>query len=450
MTVPVITAAGHPRVARRGVPPTDRAAGAAAPKPFRGTVAGLAPWAARIPPPMCDPAAFFADPALNNQTLFTLAAAGYGAAEYGEVASAIDAAHRGGNSYEAYYRAFRSVGQQVSAFGRDAVASRNLAAARGAFLRAASYLAASLYVAIGTGHPRRQAAAYRAMDRNWALAAGLLDPAAEQVRIRSGRTILPGWLLRPPATAGQFAARRPTVIFTGEADTQHIGLYVYGAAEAVALGYNALLVDGPGQGSLLYLRGTGLRPDWEKVITPAVDYLQDRPDVDPRRIALVGWGLGGALAARAAALEHRLAALVLDPGVTDVLATLRLPAPLVDLAGSGHPGEADAAWAAIMPRLPASVRFAVTKAAHPFRQPALSALVREIARYSTEAWLPDVAAPTLVTQWGPDVAFPGQGRQAEHLLRCPRSLHEFSGPAGQLPPPHRRNQVIFDWLGRVL
>ncbi len=51
-----------------------------------------------------------------------------------------------------------------------------------------------------------------------------------------------------------------------------------------------------------------------------------------------------------------------------------------------------------MPRLPASVRFAVTKAAHPFRQPAFSALVRELARYSTEAWLPDITAPTLVTQ----------------------------------------------------
>ncbi len=449
MTVPV-TATGHPQLARHRAPSAERGAAAAAPKPFRGPVAGLAPWPARIPPPVRDPAAFFADPVLNNQTLFTLAAAGYGAAEYGEVAGAVAAAHRDGSSYEAYYRAFRSLGQQVSGYGRDALASRNLAAARGAFLRAASYLAASLDVAIGAGHPRRQAAGYRAMNRNWALAAGLLEPAAEQVRIRSGRTVLPGWLLRPPGTAGQSPVRRPTVIFTGGANTHHVGLYVYGAAEALALGYNALLVDGPGQGSLLYLRGTGLRPDWETVITPVVDYLQDRRDVDPRRIALVGQGLGGALAARAAAREHRLAALVLDPGVTDVLSTLRLPAPLVELAGSGHPGEADAAWEVIMPRLPASVRFAVTKAGHPFRQSAFSALVRELARYSTVAWLPDISAPTLVTQYGADMIFAGQGGQAERLLRCPRSLHEFSGAAGQPLLPHRRNQVIFDWLGRVL
>ena len=450
MTVPVITATGHPHLARRRAPSADRGARAGTPKPLRGTVAGLAPWPACAPRAVRDPAIFFADPVLNHQALLTLAAAGYGAADYGEVASAIAAAHRGGSSYQAFYGAFRSLGQQVSGYGRDALASRNPAAGRGAFFRSASYLAASLYVAIGTGQPRRQAAAYRAMDRNWALAAGLLEPAAEQVRIPAGRTSLPGWLLRCRAAAGQPAVRRPTVIFTGGADTQHIGLYVYGAAEAVALGYNALLVEGPGQGSLLYLRGTGLRPDWETVITPAVDYLQGRRDVDPRRIALVGCGLGGVLAARAAAREPRLAALVLDPGVTDARASLRLPAPLVELAESGQPWEADAAWAAIMPRLPASVRFAAAKAARPFRQPAFSALVRELARYSAAAWLPDITAPTLVTQHEADPAFEGQGRQAEHLLRCPRTLHEFSGAAGQPLPPHRRNQVIFDWLGRVL
>ena len=365
MTVPVITATGHPHLARRSAPSADRGARAglrsrsAAPWPgsHRGRRAPRGPCATRLS----------SSPTRSSTTrrCSPWRPPADGAADYGEVASAIAAAHRGGSSYQAFYGAFRSLGQQVSGYGRDALASRNPAAGRGAFFRSASYLAASLYVAIGTGQPRRQAAAYRAMDRNWALAAGLLEPAAEQVRIPAGRTSLPGWLLRCRAAAGQPAVRRPTVIFTGGADTQHIGLYVYGAAEAVALGYNALLVEGPGQGSLLYLRGMGLRPDWETVITPAVDYLQGRRDVDPRRIALVGCGLGGVLAARAAAREPRLAALVLDPGVTDARASLRLPAPLVELAESGHPWEADAAWAAIMPRLPASVRFAAAKACSP-------------------------------------------------------------------------------------
>ena len=43
-----------------------------------------------------------------------------------------------------------------------------------------------------------------------------------------------------------------------------------------------------------------LRPDWENVITPVVDYLLTRPDTDPARIVLNGLSLGGYLAPRAA------------------------------------------------------------------------------------------------------------------------------------------------------
>ena len=64
---------------------------------------------------------------------------------------------------------------------------------------------------------------------------------------------MPGWLLRPPGAAP--GARRPTVIFNNGHDAQLIGLYVYGAAEAVALGYNALLFEGPGQGAMPVRRG---------------------------------------------------------------------------------------------------------------------------------------------------------------------------------------------------
>ena len=48
-------------------------------------------------------------------------------------------------------------------------------------------------------------------------------------------------------------------------------------------------------------QGLVLRPDWEAVITPVVDYALTRPDVDPARIALIGLSLGGYLAPRAAA-----------------------------------------------------------------------------------------------------------------------------------------------------
>src|SRR5262249_24609601 len=83
-------------------------------------------------------------------------------------------------------------------------------------------------------------------------------------------------------------------------------------------GYNALIFEGPGQGEMLFLRKIPFRPGWEKVISPIVSWLRKRSDVDEDRIALTGWSLGGGLVIRAAAFEHRLAAVVADPGFVDI------------------------------------------------------------------------------------------------------------------------------------
>jgi len=84
-------------------------------------------------------------------------------------------------------------------------------------------------------------------------------------------------------------------------------------AAALRRGYNLLLLDGPGQGRSLIEQGLVMRPDWENVVGSVVDYALTRPEVDLKRIALMGWSFGGYLAPRAASAEHRLAACVADP-----------------------------------------------------------------------------------------------------------------------------------------
>jgi dienelactone hydrolase len=60
------------------------------------------------------------------------------------------------------------------------------------------------------------------------------------------------------------------------------------------------------------------RPDWEKVITPVVDFVIADQEVDPKRIALFGNGLGGLLVTRAVAYEHRIKACICNPGIYDL------------------------------------------------------------------------------------------------------------------------------------
>jgi hypothetical protein len=167
--VGIAAALGAAAVPRRAVLGGGAALGTGllAPKGFRPAVAGRAPAMDHGPAVSRNPVMFFTDPSLNLQALFTVGAAGYGAAEYGEFATAVASAHREGDSYDGFYRAFRDLGLLAGQFGHEALSRGNRPAARGAFLRAASYLANPLYAAIGTSHPGRQAAAYRAMNDAW-------------------------------------------------------------------------------------------------------------------------------------------------------------------------------------------------------------------------------------------------------------------------------------------
>jgi len=76
-----------------------------------------------------------------------------------------------------------------------------------------------------------------------------------------------------------------------------------------------LTFEGPGQGRVIRKQKIPFRYDWEKVITPVVDYALSLKQIDSKQIALMGISMGGYLEARAAAFEHRISACILYNGV---------------------------------------------------------------------------------------------------------------------------------------
>ena len=94
--------------------------------------------------------------------------------------------------------------------------------------------------------------------------------------------------------------------------------WALGGAAAHARGYHWMTFDGPGRQGALVEQGLVLRTDWEAVVTPVVDAVLARADVDPSKLALIGVEHAGYGVARGLAFEHRFAAAVADPGVVDV------------------------------------------------------------------------------------------------------------------------------------
>jgi pimeloyl-ACP methyl ester carboxylesterase len=162
-------------------------------------------------------------------------------------------------------------------------------------------------------------------------AAPLLAPPVQPVAIPYENTTLPGYFY----LAGDPGIPRPAVImhtgFDGTAEEMHF----QGAAAAADCGYHVLAFDGPGQGGALHRQGLVFRPDWENVAGAVLDYARTQPGVAGERVALWGLSMGGLLAPRAAAFEHRLAAVIAVDGVYDQDQTVRAAAGHVRVWSGG-------------------------------------------------------------------------------------------------------------------
>jgi dienelactone hydrolase len=130
-----------------------------------------------------------------------------------------------------------------------------------------------------------------------------------------------------------------------------------------------------------------------------LDWLLTRPEVDPGRIGLLGLSMGGLLAPRAAAFEHRLAACVAVDGIYDLGLTV-----------------ADA-----------------------FRGGLDGGIAEQIT------------CPTLVCDGEEDIFYHGQPQQLFDHLNCPKALFTFATSEGSGAHCHAGAQRIafariYDWL----
>jgi alpha-beta hydrolase superfamily lysophospholipase len=143
-------------------------------------------------------------------------------------------------------------------------------------------------------------------------AVGNMGRPLERVEIESPDGILPGYLI--PARAQGPA---PVVIFYNGFDVTKELLYGFVRDEFADRGIACLVIDTPGTGEPLRLRGVPSRPDYEVPTSAIVDYLVTRADLDPARIGLLGISLGGYYAPRGASFEHRIKACAAWGGVWD-------------------------------------------------------------------------------------------------------------------------------------
>lgn len=258
---------------------------------------------------------------------------------------------------------------------------------------------------------------------------------------------------------GDANIRRPTLLVgTGYDGSQEDLLHGYGF-EALKRGWNVMTYEGPGQPTVRRTQGLGFRPDWEKVVSPAVDYLvNNRTDVDVDKLALMGVSLGGYLAARAAAFEPRFKALVLDGGVWSFFDGLTnyLPPQLMDIFYAGNQTEFDDILNEVVVNnvtAPTEVRWGIQQGLWSFNTHSPYELIKMTEAYAVANITQLIKIPTFVAQSSDDTSFPGQGTKVANAIGPLAYLHNFTGPAAyhcQAGAYWQANQVYFNWLEGTL
>lgn len=394
---------------------------------------------------------FFDDDGFDFATLLALGGAYRGLADAGEVLATIEQAD--GDDREAWIAAWTATADRLREAAERSEAGGHRVSARTAYLRASLYYDHASAAAPGTSDPDRYHQLWEQHRACWDEAAALFDPPFEKVAIPYEDTTLEGYVFRHDETDEP----RPWIILNNGSDGPACAMWSQGGAAAVERGWGALTFDGPGQGATFHRQGIPFRADWEQVITPVVDWLLERPDVDPDRVVLHGVSQAGYWVPRAAAFEHRLAAAVADPGVVDVATSWldHVPDEMIQLLDSGDKDSFDQFMEAGMAGDPVA-RAVLHWRMAPFGTDSYYEAYRgAMAMRLDDETIGRISCPTLVLDPDDEQFWPGQSQQLYDGLRCERQLIRFTRaeganwhcePAGQAV----RDERVFDWLEDTL
>ena len=325
--------------------------------------------------------------------------------------------------------------------------------ARQAYLRSSAYYQAAMF---SLSPAEQRLFEYLTCSRKlFHKAASLFSPQIEVVDIPFGEARLPAYFL----PGGQ--SKGPTLLVINGGDSTNEEMVHFIGFAAARRGWNCLVFEGPGQWSALQLNpGLTMTVEYEKPVKAVIDYLLQRQDVDPDRIALYGLSLSSLLGARAAAYEKRFCACILNGGpVVDVNQAWEAVRP--PWVKKTIPGVWDFLFGLLM-QFNAQFAGLVNHFKWSFGVSTLREVLDAFRPFHIRDLAPLIECPTLILEGEGEYAQTDRATMQLCLrfisqLKCPVTVHEFGiasdGWAAshcQIGGPETANTVIFDWLDKVV
>ncbi|KAG8677722.1 hypothetical protein FPOAC2_03852 [Fusarium poae] len=391
------------------------------------------------------------DESFNFNILVYMSAAPYQGADIGEVLVAANNIKDGDG--ESFYEQFNNLATRVHEQAIAIDAKKHPVSARNTFFRSANYYRAADVYLHGNWTDPRIMDLWKKQATDFDKAIQLLPQPGERIEIRADNFTIPAIFFKT-----NMPGRRPTVILGQGYDGAMEDLYHVMGEALLQRGMNAIVYEGPGQPTVRRYQDLGFIPEWERVITPVVDYILTRDDVEADKIALMGYSFGGFLAPRAAAFEHRLAAVMAIDGIYDfgeaILTQFGPDATKAVLGGKKEIVDGLGKQIQEDPNTPTTMRWGINQGEWTFKTHSAYDFVKKAQGYTLEGHIDKIKAPVFVGEARNDVFFKGQAAKLAKELGKLGTHHVFEDVLGagehcQIGASVLMNQVSLDWLEDV-
>lgn len=391
----------------------------------------------------------FQDHTFSFELLRSISYAPFGGADIGECLSTAYRIEEG--NFESWYTEWYKTATRLHDLAEESLGRGKRVSARECFWRASNYYRTAEFFLHGNPSDPRILDTWGKSRSTFLQAIQLMDTPVEAVKVPYEGTYLPGYFYR----VDDSDRPRPTLMIHGGFDSTQEELYFEVVASALQRGYNCFTFEGPGQGAVIREQNLPFRHDWEKVVTPMVDYLVTRPDVDAKRIALMGISLGGCLAPRAAAFEHRLAACIANDGLfSNQFGEMGRKMHQGNDEDMNDPVYVEKFIRMLMEKF-TNVRWAIENGMFTYHARSIQELVEKTEPVTLEGVAHLIKCPTLVCEAQADHFFAGQPQKLYDALTCPKTFMLFTAEDSaeehcQFGALLYYNQRVFEWLDETL
>ena len=394
----------------------------------------------------------FKDPQYSFQFLRALGAAPAGASDIGECLKTGYRIKEGDD--DSWYDEWVKTAKQVESAADGFALQGNKISAGEAYLRASNYYrTAEFFLHKDPSDPRIMKAWGKSRDLFLKAIGNIETPVIRAVRIPYETTSLPGYF----GTVDNSGKQRPLLIIQTGFDGTGEELIPQAGFAALKRGYNILVFEGPGQGAVIREQKLPFRYDWEKVVTPVVDFALAQKETAPDRIGLMGISFGGYLAPRAVAFEHRIKVCIANGGIYDFHENMiRHRAKDFDkmLDDPQAAKKIDTGLYKAMEKDP-GLRWAIGNGMWVFGVKTPSGFIKATRPYTMKEAASNIKCRMLIVDSQDDKDLPGQSIKLFNALTCPKEYMLFTREEGaqehcQMGAAMISNERIYNWLDKNL